>query len=180
MELQYKNSELELLSFYKYKKNNEIILKRYRYFKTLIMIPISIIIAIFVYLIRLPLIRIYSEVMPEDVLLISAPIIIGIILCIIYHFILNILERDEFDEMIKNMGVNFDEDIILRVTENGLEYLKQGSIAIYYWNAIKEVIEEKNLFYVLLNNGSGIVIPISAFKEEKDKKVFIEKIDGFK
>lgn len=176
MELQYKNNEVELFSFYKYTSNNETILKKYRYLKTLIMIPVSIIIAIFILLTRLPLIQIYSEVTPEDMLLITAPIFIGVIFCVLYHFILKILDRDKFDGILKNMSFNSEEEIILRVTEDGLEYLKEGSEAIYYWNSIKEVIEKNDLLYVLLNNGKGVVIPSSAFKEEKDKTAFIEEI----
>lgn len=177
MELQYKNNEVELFSFYKYTNNNEMILKKYKYFKTLIMIPISIIIAIFILLTRLPLIQIYSEVTPEDMLLITAPIFMGVIFCILYHFILKILDRDKLDGILKNMAFNSEEEIILRVTENGLEYLKEGSEAIYYWNAIKEVIEENDLLYILLNNGKGIVIPLDAFKEEKGKTAFLEEIN---
>ena len=177
MELQYKNNEEDLFNFYKYMGNNEKTLKKYRYFKTFIMIPISLIISIIILLTRIQLIKLYEEVTPEDLLLITAPIFIGVILCVLYHFITKILERDKFDNILKNMSFNSEEEVILKVTETGLEYLNEGSQATYYWNSIKEVIEAKDSLYVLFNNSKGIVIPTSTFKEEKDKTVFLEEIN---
>lgn len=176
MELQYKNNEEDLFSFYKYISNTEKTLKRYRYFKTFIMIPISLMISIIVLLTRIQLIKLYAEVTPEDLLLITAPIFIGVILCVLYHFITKILDRDKFDNILKNMSFNSEEEVILKVTETGLEYLKEGSLAIYYWNSIKGVIEKKDSLYVLFNNSKGIVIPKGTFKEEKDKTEFLEEV----
>lgn len=177
MELQYKNSEEELFSLYKYNNNNEKILKRYKYFKTFIMIPISLIISVIILLTKIQLIRIYDEVSPEDLLLITAPIFIGIIWCVLYHFILKILDRDKCDDILKNMAFDAEEDIVLKVAEEGLEYSKGGSEAIYYWNYIKEVVEQKDSLYIVFNNCSGIVIPASAFEDEKEKKEFVEEVN---
>ena len=177
MELQYNNNEEELFDFYKYINNSEKVLKRYKYFKLIIMLPVSLVISIILYYSRQQIIEIHSQVQPEDILIIAAPIAIAVLWTIVYYLFSKIIDKDKFDNEIKNMAVDFEEVITLKVSEEGLEFQIEGSFAIYYWNSIKTVIEEKKALYILINNSKGIVVPKRAFKEEKDKIEFLDQIN---
>lgn len=177
MELQYKNKEEELVEFYKYLNSKEKVLNKYMYFKAFALIPVCIVISIFIYLSRQQIIEIHSQFEPEDIVAIVAPIIVAIAWSIIYLIFSRLFARDRIDNKIKNMEINFEEDVTLKLTEEILEYKIEGSVFNFYLNNLTEAVDKKDTIYLVFNNSYGVVVPVAAFEEDKEKQDFLNKIN---
>ncbi|NLK95077.1 MAG: YcxB family protein [Clostridiales bacterium] len=176
MELSYKNSELDFFKYYKKYLSEQTAIKIYRRIKSLIMIPIGMVLAISIYFMRLPLIKIHEQVEPEDIIYIILPILFGVLWYISYTIIHHLSIKENLSSILKNISYDYNEEINIKFNEDGIIAKRESSSFTIKWNGVKEFYEDKELLYIILVDRNAIIIPKDVFNEENTKEDLIKLI----
>ncbi len=76
--------------------------------------------------------------------------------------------------MMATEGGPYIGDISLEVVSDGLVVTGRCTQGKFDWDAIRAVEENEGYVYIMIDNGSGLQIPISAFSSPQDKRDFLE------
>lgn len=176
MNLSYKNTELQLLNFYRKFLKNQTSEKTYRKIKSIIMIPIGIVLSLSIYLSRKPLIEVHGQIQIEDILYIVLPLVFGVSWYLIYIFLYQISIKENLLFELKTINYSYEEDLNININEEGIIVKREDSSLYIKWNAIKEVSLEKDMIYLILRDGTALIIPMESFNEDNTKEDFLKLI----
>lgn len=178
LEVEYKNKKQELSDYNDFLMKNQTALKKYRRFKRIVMLPIGIIFSIFILVAKYPLMRVHQEVTPNDIVYILAPTLVGILWCVFMGILSYLIRKENFEDKLKDESINFEEDIVLNLSEEGIKYTREKQETLFCWNFIKKVEEEKETLYIVMKDNSGVVVPLSVFDEDLTKEEFVDYINN--
>lgn len=176
MELKYKNNKQELYDFYRYFLECQTSIKKYKFLKKVIMIPIGLLLSLSSLYFRWGLIQVHGYLTNQDVAFIFIPITVGVLWWLIGTILANTIKKEKFEDIIKKIKYKFDDEINIKLIEAGVVLKKADEEIEYKWDSIKKVTEENQCIYIVLRNNRGIVIPISAFNNNSSKENFIKNI----
>ena len=140
------------------------------------MIPVGIIFSILIFIMRLPIIKIHGQILPDDILALSLPIIIGIIISIMYMIICKISLKENFQYNYRHLNLDGEDEKTININEEGLSYLSTTSDVIYKWNFIKEVVNLEKEIYIIFKDNTGICIGNTYIEDQKEKAELIAQI----
>lgn len=170
MEIKYKNSQSEILEFYNFINSKIRALKYYKRSVRFASIPICLLIYI---VIGVPDIIVNRGLMKSDIIVILEFIGLAALWTIGYSIISKLMTNSNLKSEIKNLKVNFDEEITLKVEKDGVIVSKSESESKYNWSGIKDVIVNNKFVYIIVKNNISIVIPETAIE---DKEAFVKAI----
>ena len=172
MELKYYNSKEALYDCYMYFINGQTALKTYRKFKKILILLLGVFISLSILLFNWRTVEVNDGFTPENILYISMPIVIAVIIIVVSSLLSGVINRENFEDIAKN-SILENEEITLRIEDKGITYLTEDKQKFY-----KSVVEENDNIYILLNYDGAIVITNEAFNEDVDfsKKDLIEEI----
>lgn len=177
LEVEYKNEKQQLSDYNDLFIKNQTALKKYRRFKRIVMLPIGIILSIFILIAKYPLMRVHQEVTPEDIVYILVPTLIGVVWCVIGGVVSYLIKKENFEDKIKDESINFDDNITVNLSEEGIKCTRSQQETLYHWNFIKKVEEAKDVLYIIMKDNSAVIVPFEVFDEDLTKEEFVEYID---
>ena len=179
MKLKYKNNIDKLFEFYKYHLNNQKALKKYRLVKTIMWIPIGLIMSIIIGISKSSLMIAHNKVEREDIIVILSPLIVGILIVLLIKLLTGVVRRESFEDILKEYGIDNNSSISIEILEDGLKVEGEVTETRYSWDYVDKIVKNKDSVYIVFKDNKGLVIPIDAFKEESEKEDFCNELETY-
>lgn len=129
----------------------------------------------------------YIQIAPVVVMLMSlnfpvstAFLILTVSVIIIYlgslyyiYFNRDKLIKKGFDKIIKTRE---PYQVTLMLTDTGIKTESKNRDELIKWAALHDVMENENFLYIMTLRSSFLIIPMTVFKDEEEKKAFMETV----
>ena len=179
MKLKYKNNIDKLFEFYKYHLNNQKALKKYRLIKTIIWIPIGLLISVVIGISKSGLMIAHNQVEREDIIVILLPFVVGILIVLLIKLLTGVVRRESFEDILKEYGIDDNSSMSIEILEDGLKVNGEFTQTQYSWDYVDKIVRNKDSIYIVFKDNKGLVIPMDAFTEESLKYDFYNELETY-